>query len=108
MTETCGDVCDCLSRRDKGRSLMSCPVKKIQISKFRGTIREVHMIKHFLNYCPSLEELMVIAETDEPTMFEIPKWLEVVEDTLMHYNETSSCNVIFRVYAPLYWRWTRQ
>ncbi|CAA7016743.1 unnamed protein product [Microthlaspi erraticum] len=108
VTQTCGDVCDCLSTRDKGRSLMSSPVKKIFVSRFRGTIREVHMIKHFLNYCPSLEEMEITPERDEPTMLEIPRWLGVVEDTLMHYNETSSCNVIFWVPDVLYRKWIRQ
>ncbi|KAG7566525.1 FBD domain [Arabidopsis suecica] len=108
VTEKCGYVCGCISRKKKGRSLMSCPVNKIQIQGFRGTIREVHMIKHFLDYCPSLKEMEIIVEEKEPTMFEIPKWFEVVEDTLMQYNEMSSCTVNFRVLAPLYWRWTRK
>ncbi|XP_010507531.2 PREDICTED: putative F-box protein At3g58860 [Camelina sativa] len=108
VTEKCGYVCDCISRKKKGRSLMSCPVKKIQIQGYRGTIRETHMIKHFLDYCPSLEEMEIIVEEKEATLFEIPKWFELVEDTLMHYNELSSCTVNFRVLAPLYWRWTRK
>ncbi|XP_006292522.2 putative F-box protein At3g58860 [Capsella rubella] len=108
VTGKCGDVCDCISRKKKGRSLMSCPVKKIQVQGFRGTIRETHMIKHFLDYCPNLEEMEIIVEEKEATLFEIPKWLELVEDTLMHYNEMSTCTVNFRVLAPLYWRWTRK
>lgn len=87
---------------------MACPVNKIQIQGFRGTIREVHMIKHFLDFCPSLKEMEIIVETKVPTLFEIPKWLEIVEDTLMQYNEMSSCTINYRVLAPLYWRWTRK
>ncbi|XP_010431465.1 PREDICTED: putative F-box protein At3g58860 [Camelina sativa] len=108
VTEKCGYVCDCISRKKKGRSLMSCPVKKIQIQGYRGTIRETHMIKHFLDYCPSLEEMEIIVEEKEPTLFEIPKWFELVEDTLMHYNEMSSCTVNFRALVPVYWRWTQK
>ncbi|CAA0387308.1 putative F-box protein [Arabidopsis thaliana] len=108
VTNKCGDVCDCIPRKKKGRSLMACPVNKIQIQGFRGTIREVHMIKHFLDFCPSLKEMEIIVETKEPTLFEIPKWLEIVEDTLMQYNEMSSCTINYRVLAPLYWRWTRK
>lgn len=108
VTEKCGDVCDCVSRKKKGRSLMSCPVKKIQIQGFRGTIKEVHMIKHFLDYCPSLKEMEIIAEEREATLFELPKWFELVEDTLMKYNEMSSCDVSFKVHALLYRWWTRQ
>ncbi|CAL9245853.1 unnamed protein product [Arabidopsis halleri] len=108
VTEKCGDVCDCIPRKKKGRSLMACPVNKIQIQGFRGTIGEVHMIKHFLDYCPGLKEMEIIVKEKEPTLFEIPKWFELVEDTLMQYNEMSSCTVNFRVLAPLYWRWTRK
>lgn len=108
VTEKCGGVCVCISRKKKGRSLMSCPVKKIQIQGYRGTIRETHMIKHFLDYCPSLKEMEIIVEEKEATLFEIPKWLELVEETLMQYNEMASCTVNFRVLAPLYWRWTRK
>lgn len=87
---------------------MYCPVKQIQIKGFRGTIKEVHMIKYFLDYFPSLKEMVIFAEVYEATLFEIPKWFQLVDDMLMHYNEKSSCNVIFRVHAPLYRWWTRR
>ncbi|ESQ44195.1 hypothetical protein EUTSA_v10006456mg [Eutrema salsugineum] len=108
VTERCGYVCDCISRKNKGRFLKSCHVKKIQIQDFRGTPREMGMIKHFLDYLPSLKEMVIVAEENEATFFEIPKWLDIIEDTLKHYNETSRCNVFFRVHAFLYWKWTRQ
>lgn len=66
------------------------------------------MIKHFLDYLPSLKELEIIAEEKGDTLFDVPKWLEIVEETLMHFNEKSSCNVIFWMHAPLYWRWIRK
>ncbi|KAF8046370.1 hypothetical protein N665_3764s0001 [Sinapis alba] len=108
ISDTCGDVCVCLSKWNKGWSLMTCHVKKIRILGFRGTIREVHMIKHFLDYLPSLKELEIVAEEYEDTLFDVPKWLELVEETLRYFNEKSSCNVIFRVHAFLYWKWTRK
>ncbi|KAL0725433.1 hypothetical protein Bca4012_040032 [Brassica carinata] len=108
ITDACGDVCVCVSKWNKGWSLMSCHVKKIRILGFRGTIREVHMIKHFLDYLPSLKELEIVAEEKGDTLFDVPKWLEIVEDTLMHFNEKSSCNVIFWMHAPLYWRCIRK
>lgn len=108
ITDECGDVCVCLSKRNKGWSLMSCHVNKIRILGFRGTIREVHMIKHFLDYLPSLKELEIVVEEKEDTMFGIPKWLDIVEETLKHFNETSSCNVIFWMHAFLYRRLTRK
>ncbi|CAA7039042.1 unnamed protein product [Microthlaspi erraticum] len=33
VTDKCGDACDCITREDKGRSLKSCPVKKIEIKR---------------------------------------------------------------------------
>lgn len=108
ITDECGDVCVCLSKRNKGWSLMSCHVNKIRILGFRGTIREMHMIKHFLDYLPSLKELEIVVEEKEDTMFGIPKWLDIVEETLKHFNETSSCNVIFWMHAFLYRRLTRK
>ncbi|CAF2265288.1 BnaCnng57020D [Brassica napus] len=108
ITDACGDVCVCLSKWIKGLSLKSCHVKKMRISGFRGTIREVHMIKHFLDYLPSLKEMEIVVEENEDTMFDIPKWLDIVGETLMHFNETSSCNVIFWMHAFLYRRLTRK
>lgn len=108
ITDACGDVCVCLSKWNKGLSLMSCHVKKMRILGFRGTIREVHMIKHFLDHLPSLKEMEIVVEENEDTMFDIPKWLDIVGETLMHFNETSSCNVIFWMHAFLYRRLTRK
>lgn len=54
-TDKCGDAWDCVSREDKGSSLTSCPVKMLEIHGFRGTMKEMHMRKHFLVYFPCLE-----------------------------------------------------
>ncbi|XP_019089372.1 PREDICTED: F-box/LRR-repeat protein At1g52650-like, partial [Camelina sativa] len=59
VTDNCGDACDCLSRKEKGRSLTSCPVKLLEIKGFQGTSKEMHMIKHFVDYFPCLEEIKI-------------------------------------------------
>ncbi|VVA99233.1 unnamed protein product [Arabis nemorensis] len=80
VTDKCGDACDCISREDKGRSLLSCPVKKLRIKGFRGTVREKEMIRHFLESFPSLEEMEVYAHAEEhdPTTFEVPRIYKIV------------------------------
>jgi hypothetical protein len=78
VTDKCGDACDCISREDKGRSLISCPVKKLEVRGFRGTIREKEMIRHFLEYFPCLDEMEIDAEENDSTNFEVPRILKVV------------------------------
>ncbi|XP_013614702.1 PREDICTED: F-box protein At3g59000-like [Brassica oleracea var. oleracea] len=91
VTDKCGDVCDCISREDKGLSLTLCPVKVIEIYGFQGTMKEMAMIKHFLDYFPSLKEMEVYAEENiYPTQLGgNQRVLEMFE----LYNKFSSCNV---------------
>nr|VDC99561.1 unnamed protein product [Brassica rapa] len=94
VTDKCGDACCCISREDKGLSLTVCPVKEMKIHGFQGTMEEMAMIKHFLDYFPSLKEMEVYAEeNNNPTQLgnhEVPKHvLEMFE----LYNKLSSCNV---------------
>ncbi|KAG7566520.1 F-box domain [Arabidopsis suecica] len=88
VTDKCGDACDCISREDKGRSLISCPVKKLQIKGFRGTIREKEMIRHFLEFCPCLDEMEIDAEENDSTNFEVPKILKIVPYKLQNVVST--------------------
>ncbi|EOA25263.1 hypothetical protein CARUB_v10018578mg [Capsella rubella] len=83
-TDKCGDACDCISREDKGRSLTSCPVKMLKIQGFQGTMKEMTMIKHFLDYFPCLKKMKIYK--NDPTEIRI---LQMIED----YNKSSSCNV---------------
>ncbi|KAG7561376.1 F-box-like domain superfamily [Arabidopsis thaliana x Arabidopsis arenosa] len=78
VTDKCGDACDCISREDKGGSLLSCPVKKLHVRGFRGTIREKEMIRHFLESFPCLEEMEIDAEENDSTNVELPKVLKIV------------------------------
>ncbi|KFK40003.1 hypothetical protein AALP_AA3G317500 [Arabis alpina] len=79
VTDKCGDACDCISQEEKGRSLLSCPVKKLQIKGFRGTLKEKEMIRHFLEYFSCLEEMEVYAEEhDDPTNIEVPRVYKIV------------------------------
>ena len=95
VTDKCGDVCDCISREDKGLSLTLCPVKVIEIYGFQGTMKEMAMIKHFLDYFPSLKEMEVYAEeNNNPTQLGgNQRVLEMFE----LYNKLSSCNVQLRI-----------
>ncbi|RID59290.1 hypothetical protein BRARA_F02530 [Brassica rapa] len=75
VTDKCGDACDCITREDKGRSLSSCPVKKLQIRGFKGTVREKEMIRHFLESFPCLDEM----ESDnDPTNVEVNRIYKIV------------------------------
>ncbi|KAG7566516.1 FBD domain [Arabidopsis suecica] len=108
VTDKCGDACDCISREDKGRSLTSCPVKKLEIQGFRGTMREIHVIEHFLRSFKCLKEMGIFAEENGPTNFENPGAFEYVEKILKLYNELSSCDVYFLVWGYMRRKWTAQ
>ena len=73
MTGECGNACDCKSREGIVSSLLSCPVKKVQIKGFKGTMRESSMIWHFMTSFPCLKEMEVVyaEENDFTTIFEI-------------------------------------
>ncbi|CAA7039039.1 unnamed protein product [Microthlaspi erraticum] len=96
VTDKCGDACDCITREDKGRSLKSCPVKKIEIKGFKGTKRETGMIKHFFESFPCLKEMEMHAEEeDDLSNSEVPVNLEYIMKMVNLYNELSSCHVRF-------------
>ena len=95
MTDKCGDVCDCISREDKGRSLASCPVKKLQIRGFGGTVREKEMIRHFLESFPCLDEMEVYADQNgnDPTNVEVNRIYKIVAYKV-HVEEVSTETVL--------------
>lgn len=99
VTDKCGDACDCKSRENKGRLLISCPVKKLQIKGFRGTTRELEMAKHFLESFRCLKEMEIYAEENDVTDLQVPREFEL-------YNELFSCDVRFLVRGSLYKTWT--
>jgi len=94
-TDKCGDACPCISREGRGRSLRACPVNRLEIQGFRATMKEMTMIKHFLDYFPSLKEMEVYAEENiYPTQLGgNQRVLEMFE----LYNKLSSCNVQLRI-----------
>ncbi|XP_056847366.1 F-box protein At3g59000-like, partial [Raphanus sativus] len=90
VTDKCGDICGCISREGKGLSLKLCPVKVMKIHGFQGTMQEMAMIKHFLEYLPCLKEMEVYAEeNNNPIQLGTKHVLEMFE----LYNKLSSCNV---------------
>ncbi|KAJ0241916.1 F-box domain-containing protein [Hirschfeldia incana] len=97
VTDKCGDVCDCMPREDKGRSLSSCPVKKLQIRGFKGTVREKEMIRHFLESFPCLDEMEVYADSqndnDDPINVEANRIYKIVA-TKVHDEEVSTGTVL--------------
>ncbi|XP_019093513.1 PREDICTED: F-box protein At3g59000-like [Camelina sativa] len=98
VTDRCGDACDCVPGGNKGRSLISCPVKKLQIKRFEGKKRELEMIKHFLESFRCLKEMEIHAREDNPIhYFQIPREFEL-------FNELYSCDVRFLVRGSLYKR----
>ncbi|CAA7016730.1 unnamed protein product [Microthlaspi erraticum] len=94
VTDKCGDACDCISREDRGRSLTSCPVKKIEIQGFRGTMKEMTMIKHFLEYFPCLKEMKIYYfEEKDPTELRNREVSNHVLEMMGLDNKIWSCNV---------------
>ncbi|XP_010512120.1 PREDICTED: F-box/LRR-repeat protein At3g58930-like [Camelina sativa] len=107
-TDKCGDACDCISREDKGHSLTSCPVKMIEIQGFRGTVKEMTMIKHFLVYFPCLKEMKIYVAENGPTDLRFPQVSDLIEQLMEEYNKSSSCNVELLVSDILSEKWTAE
>ncbi|CAN6804171.1 unnamed protein product [Brassica oleracea] len=93
VTDKCGDVCDCIYREDKGLSLTLCPVKVMEIYGFQGTMKEMAMIQHFLDYFPSLKEMEVYAEENSTTQLRDREVSKLVLRIFQLYNKFSSCSV---------------
>ncbi|XP_020874195.1 putative F-box/LRR-repeat protein At4g13960 [Arabidopsis lyrata subsp. lyrata] len=100
VTNKCGDACDCVSREE--RSLTSCPVKNLEIRGFQGTMKEMNMIKHFLDYFPCLKEINIYIEENAPEV------TEVIAKRMKLYNKLSNCNVRLLVSGYLYKEWSAQ
>ncbi|XP_018443618.2 putative F-box protein At5g38390 [Raphanus sativus] len=108
VTDKCGDVCGCISREDKGLSLRLCPVKVIKIHGFQGTIEEMAMIEHFLEYFPCLKEMEVYAE-ENPTWLRNHEVFKLVLEKFELYNKLSTCNVKLMVARILsYMKWLKK
>ncbi|KFK37745.1 hypothetical protein AALP_AA3G024400 [Arabis alpina] len=94
LTDKCGDACDCIYRKDKGRSLRSCPVNVIVILAFRGTMKEMNMIEHFLDYFPCLKNIKIFIEKNgDPELRSDPEVWESVVGMIEEFNEMYSCDV---------------
>lgn len=93
VTDLCGDVFDGISREDKGLSLTLCPVKVMKIHGFQGTMKEMAMIEHFLEYFPSLKEMQVYAEENSTTQLRNREVSKLVLRIFQLYNKFSSCSV---------------
>lgn len=106
VTDTCGDVCDCISREDKGRSLASCPVKRIEIQGFIGAMREITMINHFLDYFPCLKEIEITVQGYGRTQLDVPQVTDLKVQMMKLYNKSLSCNVEINVCESLYMKLT--
>ncbi|XP_010463745.1 PREDICTED: F-box protein At3g03040-like [Camelina sativa] len=94
VTDKCGDACDCIYRKEKGSSLRSCPVKVVEIKGFGVTMKEKHMIEHFLDYFSCLKEMKIYVEEDGITqIMNNPEVSKLVLDEMEEYDEMYSCNV---------------
>ncbi|CAG7890727.1 unnamed protein product [Brassica rapa] len=94
VTKQCGDACDCIHKKHKGRSLKSCPVKMFVIRGFTGTMKEMNMIEHFLDYFPCLEEMNIYIEEDVPTPLKYDRqFAERVLEMIEEFDYSYKCNV---------------
>nr|XP_018439444.1 PREDICTED: putative F-box protein At3g58820 isoform X2 [Raphanus sativus] len=107
VTDECGDACDCISRDGKGLSLTVCPVKELEIQGFRGTMKEMAMIKHFLDYFPCLKEMEIYVEENDPTQLGNREISKLVQEMFELYNKLSSCNVQLLVNDYLEQKWLK-
>ncbi|KAL0719195.1 hypothetical protein Bca4012_068519 [Brassica carinata] len=107
VTDECGDACDCIPREGKGLSLTVCPVKELEIQGFRGTMKEMAMIKHFLDYFPGLKEMEIYVEENDPTQLGNREVSKLVQEMLELYNSLSSCNVQLLVSEYLESKWLK-
>ncbi|CAN7006662.1 unnamed protein product [Brassica rapa subsp. trilocularis] len=109
VTDKCGDACPCISREDKGSSLRSCPVNRIEIQGFRATMKEMTLIKHFLDYYPSLKRLDAVVEDNEPTQLRNPELSKCITEMFGLYNKLHpSCSVELMVSPFLQKKWREQ
>ncbi|KAL0710577.1 hypothetical protein Bca4012_017555 [Brassica carinata] len=109
VTDKCGDACPCISREDKGSSLRSCPVKRMEIQGFRATMKEMTLIKHFLDCFPSLKRLDAVVEDNVPTQLRNPELSKCVTEMFDLYNKLyPSCSVELMVSPFLQNKWREQ
>ncbi|CAN6905264.1 hypothetical protein Bca4012_095647 [Brassica carinata] len=104
-TDKCGDACDCIIREDKGLSLASCPATMLEIQGFLGTMKEMALIKHFLDNFQCLKEMEIFVEEDEPTELRVPEVAMLIPQMIEVYNSLSSCNVQLLVSDYLSKKW---
>ncbi|KFK35125.1 hypothetical protein AALP_AA5G239800 [Arabis alpina] len=102
VTDTCGDVCDCISRENKGRSLVSCTVKRIVIQWFIGAMREITMIHHFMDYFPCLKQIVVSFKRYGPTKLDVPEVTDLKVQMMELFEKSFICNVEISVCESLY------
>ncbi|KAG7543050.1 FBD domain [Arabidopsis thaliana x Arabidopsis arenosa] len=105
VTDKCGYACDCVSQEDKGHSVTSCPVKVLEVKGFR-TIKEMHMIKHFMNYFSCLKETNIYIEENGSRQLRVPQVSEVIAEMMEHYEKSSSVQLL--VGGSFYKKWTAQ
>ncbi|KAL0720681.1 hypothetical protein Bca4012_035280 [Brassica carinata] len=96
VTSMCGGVCNCISGEAKGLSLGFCRVRLLKIHRFQGRVKEMEIIKHFLDSLPCLEEMRVYVEEKNSLTTELEENREVskrVLEMFQLYKKSSSCNV---------------
>ncbi|XP_023634418.1 F-box/LRR-repeat protein At5g38396 [Capsella rubella] len=100
--DKCGDVCNCVFHLGKSRSLTSCPVKVLEIQEFQGTMKEIDMVKHFLEYFMCLMEIKIYMNVVNTKL----KKLRVIAKRMKLDNK--NCNVQLLVNGELYKEWSAQ
>ncbi|KAL1211456.1 F-box/LRR-repeat protein [Cardamine amara subsp. amara] len=100
VTDKCGDACDCIFRKDKGRSLKACRVKELEIKGFGVTMKEMHLIEHFLDNFPCLKEMKIYMEETGPTHYD-PQVFELILEMVGEYKDLYSCDV--QLFSPEKW-----
>ncbi|XP_048596518.1 F-box/LRR-repeat protein At3g58930-like [Brassica napus] len=109
LLKNCPRLETIILREGKGRSLRACPVNRLEIQGFRATMKEMTMIKHFLDYFPGLKRLDVVIEDNEPTQLRNPELSKCVKEMFSLYSRLyPSCSVELMVSSFLQKKWRAQ
>ncbi|XP_020880533.1 F-box protein At3g59000-like [Arabidopsis lyrata subsp. lyrata] len=108
VPDTFEDVCDCISQEDKVCPRSTCPVKRLEIEGFRGTMREIKIIKHFLDYFPCLKEIEISDQGYGLTQPDVPEVIDLQVQMMKLYKKSLTCNVEIMVCESLYNKLTAQ
>jgi len=71
-------------------------------------MKEMNIVKHFLEYFPCLREIKIYMEESDPTQLKVTEGSQVIAEKMEINNKLSSCNIQLLLIGCLYKKWTAQ